>query len=56
MSTPQVTTYQNYIWGRWTASTSGNTYPITNPVDFFSEVITVYIDHGAAPRQQARFI
>ena len=25
-------------------------------VDFFSEVITVYIDHAAAPRQQARFI
>ena len=24
--------------------------------DFFSEVITVYIDHAAAPRQQARFI
>ena len=25
-------------------------------VDFFSEVITVYIDHAAAPRQQAKFI
>ena len=25
-------------------------------VDFFSEVITVYIDHAAAARQQARFI
>jgi len=24
--------------------------------DFFSEVITVYIDHAAAPRQQAKFI
>ena len=28
----------------------------TEAVDFFSEVITVYIDHAASPRQQARFI
>ncbi len=28
----------------------------TEAVEFFSEVITVYIDHAAAPRQQARFI
>ena len=28
----------------------------TEAVDFFSEVITVYIDHAAAPREQARFI
>ncbi len=28
----------------------------TEAVDFFSEVITVYIDHAAATRQQARFI
>ena len=31
MSTEQVATYQNYIGGRWSASTSGNTYQITNP-------------------------
>ena len=28
----------------------------TEAVEFFSEVITVYIDHASAPRQQARFI
>ena len=28
----------------------------TEAVDFFSEVITVYIDHAGAPRAQARFI
>ena len=28
----------------------------TEAVDFFTEVITVYIDHAAAPREQARFI
>jgi methylmalonic acid semialdehyde dehydrogenase len=28
----------------------------TEAVDFFSEVITVYIDYAAAPRTQARFI
>ncbi len=28
----------------------------TEAVDFFTEVITVYIDYAGAPRQQARFI
>ena len=28
----------------------------TEAVDFFSEIITVYIDYGEAPRTQARFI
>ena len=28
----------------------------TEAVDFFTEVITVYIDYGDAPRTQARFI
>ena len=28
----------------------------TEAVDFFSEVITVYVDYGDAPRTQARFI
>ena len=28
----------------------------TEAFDFFTETITVYIDHGEAPRQQARFI
>ena len=31
MTTTKVTTYQNYIGGRWVASESGKTYPITNP-------------------------
>ncbi len=25
-------------------------------VEFFSEIVTVYIDHGEQPRQQAKFI
>ena len=28
----------------------------TAAVDFFSEVITVYIDHAPEPRERARFI
>ena len=28
----------------------------TEAFDFFTETITVYIDHGEAARQQARFI
>ena len=31
MSTAKVATYQNYIGGRWADSSSGDTYPITNP-------------------------
>ena len=30
MAKTEVTTYNNYIGGRWVASESGKTYPITS--------------------------
>jgi len=43
-------------FGGLKASGVGHREQGTEAVDFFSEVITVYIDHAAAPREQARFI
>ena len=31
MATTPVTTYNNFIDGKWVASSTGRTYPITNP-------------------------
>ncbi len=43
-------------FGGLKASGVGHREQGTEAVDFFSEVITVYIDYAGAPRQQARFI
>ena len=43
-------------FGGLKASGVGQREQGTEAFDFFTETITVYIDHAQAPRQQARFI
>lgn len=55
MASKDVVTYKIFIGGL-KSSAVGHREQGTGAVDFYSEVITIYIDHASILRQQARFI